>query len=226
VTGRRLLMWDIDLTLLYAGGVAQLAFMAAFEAAFGHPPRRDMRFAGRTDLDTMGEALARHGLDGTHLASFLDRYATEFASRAHLITERGYPLPGAAQALAALSGLTHVVQTSVTGNIAPVARAKLAAFDLAAPLDLTVGGFGDEDAVRANLVAASRHRAEHRYGDFAEVVVIGDTPHDVAAALACGVTAIGVATGPYRADELHAAGARTVLESLADVTTVVDLLAG
>jgi phosphoglycolate phosphatase-like HAD superfamily hydrolase len=219
-------MWDIDLTLLYAGGVAQLAFAVAFEAAFGHPPRTDLRFAGRTDLDTTGEVLAAHGLDGTELASFLDRYATEFAARAHLINERGYPLPGAAQVLAALGRLPHMVQTSVTGNIAPVARTKLAAFDLAAPLDLTVGGFGHEDAVRANLVAASRQRAEHRYGDFAEVVVIGDTPHDVAAALACGVTAIGVATGPYRADELHAAGAHTVLESLADVTTVVDLLAG
>ncbi len=224
MTGRRLLMWDIDLTLLYAGGVAGLAFAAAFEAMYGYPPRMDLRFAGRTDLDTMAEALTWHGIDDAGLPGLLARYATEFAARTHLIPERGYPLPGAQQVVTALAGRPHVVQTSVTGNIAPVACAKLAAFDLATPLDLAVGGYGDEHPVRAHLVAASRQRAERRYGDFTEVIVIGDTQHDVAAALACGVTAVGVATGPHSTDQLRGAGAHAVLESLADVAGVVDLL--
>jgi phosphoglycolate phosphatase-like HAD superfamily hydrolase len=217
-------MWDIDLTLLYAGGVAQLAYEAAFLALFGAPPRLKLRFSGRTDLDMMSEALAHHGVTDPDLSGFFARYATEFTARAHLLPERGYPLPGAAQVLAALAGRPDLVQTSVTGNIAPVAHAKLAAFDLAALLDLTVGGYGDEHAVRAELVSASHRRARHRYGDFAEVVVIGDTVHDIAAALACGCTAVGVATGPASIDELRAAGAHHVLDSLVDVQTVVDLL--
>jgi len=222
VSGRRLLMWDIDFTLLYAGGVARLAFEAAFLAVLGYPPPSRPNFAGRTDLDTMSEALAGHG--DTDLTGFLARYAAEFVARAHLVPERGYILPGAPQVLAALATRPDLVQTSVTGNIAPVAHAKLAAFDLAAPLDLTVGGFGDEHPVRAELVAASHQRARQRYGDFVEAVVIGDTVHDVEAALACGVTAVGVATGPFGADELRAAGAHHVLDSLAEVQTVVDLL--
>jgi phosphoglycolate phosphatase-like HAD superfamily hydrolase len=134
-------------------------------------------------------------------------------------------LPGARQALAALSGRPDLVQTTVTGNIAPVAHAKLTAFDLTGPLDLTVGGYGHEHPVRATLVASARQRAEAKYGDVAEVVVVGDTVHDIAAALACGVTAVGVATGGTTADELRAAGAHHVLDSLADTVATVALLA-
>src|SRR6266545_4364267 len=145
--------------------------------------------------------------------------------RAHLIPERGVLLPGAREVLFALAGRPRIVQTTVTGNIAPVAHAKLAAFGLDAALDLTVGAYGTEAVVRPALVAASRRRAEEKYGPFAEVLVIGDTVHDVAAALACEVTAIGVATGRTTGDQLRAAGAHAVLDSLADVTAVVTLLA-
>jgi phosphoglycolate phosphatase len=224
MTGRRLLMWDIDWTLLFGGGVARQAYRAAFLGLAGRDPLVELVFAGRADLDTMAEALALEGVGHVAVAGFLDRYAAEFAARAHLLTESGYPLPGAREVLGALAGRADLVQTTVTGNIAPVAHAKLAAFDLADPLDLSVGGYGDEHPVRAALVAASRERARARYGDFADVIVIGDTPYDIAAALACGVTAIGVATGATSAEELRAAGAHAVLDSLADTVAAVALL--
>jgi len=217
-------MWDIDLTLLHTGGVTRIAYGAAFASMAGREPELYPNFAGRTDLDAATEVFARHGITDPDLDGFFARYAAEFLARAHLIPQHGHLYPGAAEVLAAMAGRPDVVQTTVTGNIAPVARAKLAAFDLAGSLDLTVGGYGSESTVRAALVSASRQRAEDRYGGFAEVIVIGDTVHDIAAALASGVTAIGVASGSTDADALYAAGAHAVLDSLADVPAAVALL--
>ncbi len=221
--GRRLLMWDVDLTLLHTGGVTHLAYAAAFLQLTGQEPVAYPNFAGRTDLDAAREVFARHGIAAPDLDGFFARYAAELLARAHLIPECGVLLPGAREVLTALCR-PGIVQTAVTGNIAPVAQVKLAAWGLDASLDLTVGAYGTEDVSRAPLVVASRRRAEAKYGRFDEVLVIGDTVHDVAAALANNATAIGVASGSTGADELRAAGAHAVLDSLADVMTAVALL--
>jgi phosphoglycolate phosphatase len=220
----RLLMWDIDLTLLHTRGITRAAYGAAFLRLAGFEPEVYPNFAGRTDLDAATEVFTRHGITEPDLDGFFARYAAEFLHRAHLIPGRGVLLPGAREALTALSTKADVVQTTVTGNIPPVARAKLAAFGLDGMLDLSVGGYGDQDTVRASLVATSQERAEEKYGRFAEVVVIGDTVHDVAAALACEVTAVGVASGRTAAEELWSAGAHAVLDSLADTAEVVAVL--
>jgi phosphoglycolate phosphatase-like HAD superfamily hydrolase len=219
-------MWDIDLTLLHTGGVTRSAYGAAFLSLTGVEPEVYPNFAGRTDLDAATEVFARHGIAEPDLDGFFARYAAELLALAHLIAERGVLYPGAREVLTALAGRADVVQTTVTGNIRPVAQAKLAAFGLDHLLDLTVGGYGSQHIVRANLVAASRRRAEEKYGAFTEVLVIGDTVHDVAAALACDVTAVGVAHGKTDADQLWAAGAHAVLDSLADVDAAVALLTG
>jgi phosphoglycolate phosphatase len=224
MSGPRLLMWDIDLTLLHTGGVTRAAYGAAFRSLTGFEPEVYPNFAGRTDLDAATEVFARHGITEPDLDGFFALYAAELLDRAHLIPQLGVLLPGAREALTALAARPDVVQTTVTGNIPPVARAKLVAFGLDATLDLTVGGFGDQDIVRANLVATSRKRAEEKYGTFAEVIVVGDTVHDVAAALACDVTAVAVASGKTTAEQLWAAGAHAVLDSLADTPGVVAVL--
>jgi len=218
-------MWDIDLTLLHTRGITRAAYGAAFLSLTGFEPEVFPNFAGRTDLDAATEVFARHGITEPDLDGFFALYAAELLDRAHLIPGQGVLLAGAREVLTALAGRSELVQTTVTGNIPPVARAKLVAFGLDRMLDLTVGGFGDQDTVRASLVATSRRRAEEKYGTFAEVLVIGDTVHDVAAALACDVTAVGVASGKTGADELWAAGAHAVLDSLADVDAAVALLA-
>lgn len=227
----RLLMWDIDGTLLYSGGVSTLAYAEAFSTVTGVAWQRMPYPGGRTDRDIAAEAFAQHGIaDGdAYLEKFFEVYADEFAARRHLLRDRGALLPGVPEVLGTLAARPHVVQTLVTGNIRAVARDKLAAFDLHAAVDFEIGGYGTHDLVRSTLVRRCRDLAErkhgHRFAD-ADVLVIGDTVHDVAGALANGVTAVGVATGNTTAAELAAAGAHAVLDDLSDVDAVVALLAG
>lgn len=223
---RRLIQWDVDRTLLVGGGVALEAFAAAFTAVTGVAWAGTLSAAGRTDLSVAPELFAQHGIADADpfLARFFARYTVEFAARAHLVPHRGHVLPGVPAVLRALHG--RVVQTLVTGNIQAVGVQKVTAFGLDPFLDTDVGGYGDDHAVRSELVLRSRRRAEAVHGPFSEVLVVGDTVHDVGAALAAGVTAVGVATGPASTAELTAAGAHHVLDDLADVAAAVAVLAG
>lgn len=227
---RRLLMWDVDRTLLVGGGVGVEAYAAAFTAVTGRAWAGTLIAAGRTDLEITPQLFAQHGIADAapHLASFFTRYASEFGARSHLVRGRGWLLPGVADVLAALDARPSVIQTLVTGNITAIGIAKVAAFGLDRYFDTTIGGYGDDDAVRSELVRRSRRRAEAAYGPFGaeDVLVIGDTEHDVAAALAAGVVAVGVATGATPPAELAAAGAHHVLDDLGDIDHVVELLAG
>jgi phosphoglycolate phosphatase len=224
--GTRLVMWDIDMTLMRANGVAAEAFLETLSAMTGQPATSLVTWGGRTDLDTATELFALHGVAAPDFEDFFARYSAAVELRRELMATRARVLAGAAEALAALSARPGIVQTVVTGNVRPVAELKLGALGIAAGIDFEVGGYGTDDGVRATLVRRSRERAHARYGTFAEVVVVGDTPLDVAGALANGVTAVGVATGGTSATDLKAAGAHHVLDSLADTESVVRLLAG
>jgi phosphoglycolate phosphatase-like HAD superfamily hydrolase len=221
-------MWDIDRTLLIGGGVAVAAYATAFTAVTGVPWQRMAVTAGRTDRDISAEIFAAHGIADCepHLDGFFTRYAAEVHAARHLFAEQGVLLPGVRAVLAALAERPHVVQTLVTGNIPAVAAAKVAAFDLAWAFDAEVGGYGTDDSVRATLVRRSLERAEAKYGHGFEAIVVGDTPHDVTAALANGAIAVGVATGSSGVEELAAAGAHHVLADLSGVDASVRLLAG
>jgi phosphoglycolate phosphatase-like HAD superfamily hydrolase len=222
-------MWDVDQTLLRAGPVVHtsygVAFTAVTELPYEHVPRA---LAGRTDRHIAAEAFALHGIADAapYLERFFERYAAEVYERRAELPDSGYLLPGAAEVVAALAEREGVVQTLVTGNIRPLAETKIAAFGLDRYIDTTVGGYGTDDVVRPTLVTRSLERATARYGPFAEVLVLGDTVHDIAAALANGVTAIGVATGPADPATLTAAGAHHVFADLTDVDTVVRHLCG
>ncbi|MBV1854990.1 HAD family hydrolase [Catellatospora tritici] len=221
-----LVLWDIDRTLINAGGGGKAIFLAAYREVVGAEPPGLPDFGGRTDHYLFTAALAGHGhpVDDQLVALFLDTLAAHTEAARERIREHGVVLAGAAAAVAALAEVPGVVQTVVTGNIRDAARIKLAVFDLLDPMDLDIGGYGDEDPVRAVLVRLARERAERKHGvalSGDRIVVIGDTPHDIEGALRNGVTAIGVATGGATADELHAAGAHTVLESLADTAALL-----
>ena len=115
-------------------------------------------------------------------------------------------------------------QSVLTGNIRPLAAAKLTAAGLGEHLDLDVGAYGDVHEVRAELVPVARRAARAAYGsDFGgrSTVLVGDTPLDVAAALDTGARAVGVATGSFPAANLVAAGAHVVLPDLTDAALVV-----
>ena len=217
----RLVMWDIDYTLLHGGGVASRAWKAAFTELTGVAWRRTPNFGGRTDLDICAETFSTHGVTDCTPERFFARYAEIVHSSRHEFAEQGALMPGVREVLTRLGTDPRVVQTLVTGNVPPVAAAKVAAFGLAGAFDAEVGAYGTDDSVRAGLVRRSLERAEAKYGRRFQPVVIGDTAYDVAAALSNDAIAIGVATGGTTAAELARAGAHVVLPDLSDVDAVI-----
>jgi phosphoglycolate phosphatase len=217
-------MWDVDYTLLRGGGVAARAWQAAFTELTGVAWRGNPIFGGRTDMDICIEVFATHGVTDCTPERFFVRYVEKVRAARHEFGEHGSLLPGVREVLARLRAEPQVVQTLVTGNVPEVAEAKVAAFDLAAAFDAEVGGYGTDDSVRATLVRRSRERAEAKYGEAFRPVVVGDTVHDITAALANDALAVGVATGSTSATQLEQAGAHVVLPDLSDVDEVVRIL--
>jgi phosphoglycolate phosphatase len=226
---RALVFWDIDLTLLDLRRIGASWFRAALREVTGEPDVQIPSFAGRTDRWITAEMLRRVGRDATDAEiQRVQSAVIDIAGRRKgEIAEVGVELPGVRAALRAIGDLPAVTQSLVTGNLAPIAEYKVAAFGLDAYLDLTVGGYGEVSEVRADLLGDALIKATAKYGEFApdSVFVIGDTPHDVDAALAHKARAIAVATGRYSAAELREAGAHTVLPDLADTEKVLALLA-
>ena len=232
---RRLVLWDLDGTLVQFGDVGREMFRDAIEAVVGRPPDDAMlatvAFAGRTDLEIALELLETSGVaDGErHLPALVDALAVALAARRAALPTRGRALPGAREALAALHGLPGTVQSVLTGNVAANAAVKLGAFGLERFVDLDVGGYGSDHRERPRLVGVARARAAAKYGwEFApaETVLIGDSPLDVAAALASGARCVAVASGWATADELAAAGADAVVEDLTGTDRVIHAILG
>ena len=237
---RLLVLWDIDYTLVNARGVGSELYTKVFTGLYGRPLPQPGSMAGRTDRAIAREVLALAGLDGHDGMDGLDHQllvfqaalndtAPAFAARARQVVTA---LPGASAALAGLAALAPgqgPVQSLLTGNIRPMAEIKLAAAGLTRHLDLEVGSYGDLHEIRAELVAPARAAAAAAYGqDFGgtATVLIGDTPLDVAAALATGARAVGVATGHFSAADLAAAGAHAVLPDLTGTAAVVSAILG
>jgi phosphoglycolate phosphatase-like HAD superfamily hydrolase len=223
--GRRLVLWDIDGTLVQAGEVGRDIFTEAFQAVLGRAPdegaARRLVMAGRTDPEIALELLTAHEIaeGASHLPAFSEALVTALAAKAALVRERGRVLPGARDTLAALGRADGVVQSLLTGNVQPNALLKLASFELDGYLDFEVGGFGSDHRHRPSLVEVARTKAERKYGTAFSgpaTVLVGDTPLDVAAGRAGGARVVAVATGPYGVTELEATGADAVLEDLRD----------
>jgi phosphoglycolate phosphatase-like HAD superfamily hydrolase len=232
---RRLVLWDIDGTLVQAGEVGRDIFTEAFQAVLGRDPdqvtAKALVMAGRTDPEIALEFLTAHDIaEGEqHLPAFGEALVTALAARAAAIRERGRALPGAREALEALSAADGVVQSLLTGNLQPNALLKLASFELDGYLDFEVGGFGSDHHHRPSLVEVARAKAERKYGTGfpgTATVLVGDTPLDVAAGRAGGARVVAVATGPFRADELRQTEADAVLEDLQDTEAALAAILG
>jgi phosphoglycolate phosphatase-like HAD superfamily hydrolase len=227
----RLVLWDIDGTLVDSDGLGGEAFFEAFERVTGAEVQKRVPFAGRTDLEIALDLLQAHGIEHSEelLADFETELAKAMAERADLVRERGRAFPGVRAALERLGREPGVTQSLLTGNIAPNARVKLGVFGLDELLDMEIGAYGSDHQRRAELVAVARRKALDLRGtafDPADIVLIGDTPLDVAAAIEGGARAVGVATGPYDTDQLRHSGADAVLEDLSDVDLVLDAVLG
>jgi phosphoglycolate phosphatase-like HAD superfamily hydrolase len=230
---RRVLLWDVDGTLVRAGELGAAVFDRALEEALGRPPDVRVRMSGKTDPQIVREYLVAMGIEERErdekVAAVLRRVEHHLAAAAGRLAAEGMALAGVPTLLETLAADRRIVSTVLTGNIAPNAVVKLAAFGLDRWLDLEVGAYGSDDPDRRMLVPVALGRIAEQRGarvDPDDVWVIGDTPLDLACAQAAGAHSLLVATGRSSAAELARLGADAVLDDLRDTAAVVKLLTG
>ncbi|MBI4520885.1 MAG: haloacid dehalogenase-like hydrolase [Gemmatimonadetes bacterium] len=226
----KLLLFDIDGTLL-RGGPARESFRCALVAVYrtaggidGYP------FSGKTDGQIARELLRGAGLTDAEIDAAMpalwETYLAELKSRLEAMPM--HVLPGVRELLGALEERSDLAYLGlVTGNLAGGARLKLESAGLAGRFP--VGGYGSDSESRDELPPIAIGRAAERWGvRFAreDVVLIGDTPLDIASGRAHSVRSVAVATGRFDADALREAGADHVLDDLSDTERVLDLLIG
>jgi len=221
----RLLLFDIDNTLLYTGGAGVAAMNLAFQEMFGVTDGfAKANVSGRTDLYILSEGLRQHGITGGHEVHLEELLRGYYGHLRHTLGEReGYLMPGFPQLLDVLSQREGVRVGLATGNFSEAAWMKLEHYGIR---DYFFdGAFGEESLDRAKMLRAGLRRFA---GDVAprDVVIVGDTPHDVSSALANGLVAVGVATGSYTIDQLRENGADLVFQNFTDWQSAAAKLAG
>ncbi|MEU1665323.1 haloacid dehalogenase-like hydrolase [Streptomyces sparsogenes] len=224
---RRIILWDIDHTLIENNGVSKEIYSGAFTALTGDSARHRARTEGRTDRLIMRDLFLDHQLEPPSWELIASALAESGAARLERLREHGTALPGAREALRTFARRSDVVQSVLTGNIRPNAWVKLTAFHLDHFVDLKVGAYGADAEDRTDLVAIARRRIANAYPDVpldTSIVLIGDTPRDVEAAHNGGAHIIAVATGVHDSQTLAQAGAPVVLPNLCDSNLLLETL--
>ncbi len=225
MTRRRLVLFDIDGTLITDHGAARHAFATALAATFdyiGDLARYD--FSGRTDPQIAFMILRDAGWNDDDIAARLPSlwslYIVELAKNA--TPGRVEALPGITPLLDALASQTHVTLALLTGNIEPGARIKLGGASLNEFFPF--GAFGSDSANREDLPPIAVRRASdfegHRF-DARDVVIIGDSIYDVRCAVPHDATTIAIASGKTSAERLRAESPTHFFESAEDVDALV-----
>jgi phosphoglycolate phosphatase len=225
-----LILFDIDGTLVLTGGAGGRALTRAFCDVFlVDDAFRGIPMPGRTDPHIVAEAAARAGLtpDGPGLSRFRTRYRECLREEIRQPGPRKGILPGVGPLLDALHARPDVFLALLTGNYTDAARIKLEYFDLWKYF--ACGAYGEEAPDRNHLVQVAVERARACGAQAAaleRVVVVGDTPLDVACAHAAGALAAAVATGGHSTQELAESGADVVFDDLSDTRRFLNLLDG
>lgn len=194
----RLVLWDIDGTLVHAGDVAAAVFDEAVTAVTGSTPPARVRMSGKTDPQIAMEYIAMVGATEDALGAILWQLERALAAQRERIRAEGRVLPGVEEALRAVAELEAAEQSLLTGNIVANARVKLEAFAIASWFDFALGAYGSDDADRTKLVPIALERwrvATGQIVDPRDVLVVGDSPNDLACARAVGAECLLVATG-------------------------------
>jgi phosphoglycolate phosphatase-like HAD superfamily hydrolase len=218
---RRLILFDIDGTLLKPIGLGRRSLEAAFrdhygcEAVFG-----GIGFHGRTDFDIIEQGIARIKGNPADAAMLVGRYLQHLARE----VDQGpsLMLPGVLDLLTRLAGDDSVTLGLVTGNVREGARIKLARDRLGG--FFRVGAFGDDHRERGELVRIAKDRARAEgFNGFSDedVYLVGDTRSDVQAARVARAVAIAVATGGDSIEELRAHGPDHLFASLEPAEAVL-----
>jgi phosphoglycolate phosphatase-like HAD superfamily hydrolase len=227
----KLVLFDIDGTLITSRGAGRRAMRIAFERVFGTAggiDRYDLR--GRTDTRIVHDVMGAEGWEPARVSERLDDFFEAYLGG--LVAEIGdgqgvMMLPGVAEVVERLAESSEVALGLVTGNIEQGARIKLQPTGLWPRF--RVGAYGSDHMDRRRLPPLAARRAHALLGrEFppTDVVVIGDTPHDVDCARACGAVAVAVATGQYPREALLADRPDHFFEDLSDTDRVLRALLG
>ncbi len=215
----KLILFDIDGTLMDSGGAGTRSMNLAFEELFSvRDAFRGIPMAGRTDIRIMKDSLRKHGLDSENenIGLLCDAYIRRL--RRELETSKKALKPGIAKSLGVLSAMDRVFLGLLTGNIEAGARIKLNSFGLNRYFPF--GAFGDDHEDRNRLLPIAVERfgdIQHERIDYRDCVVIGDTPRDVECAKIHGAYSIAVATGPYSYETLLSSDADLVLRDISEM---------
>ncbi|MHB1167705.1 MAG: HAD family hydrolase [Longimicrobiales bacterium] len=228
---RKLILFDIDGTILTARGAPRRAFHRALLEVFGTAgPIGTHHFSGKTDPQIARELLRLAGLTDAAIDAQLPRlwrtYLRELAIELEAPDHETIVLPGVRSLLDALQQETDAVLALLTGNIAQGAALKLTSARID-PAMFRFGAYGSDCEQRDGLPPVAVQRAIDLTGVAfrgRDVVVIGDTPNDVTCGRALGVTAVAVATGSHSGEALQEAGADVVFTDLSDTASVLDAL--
>jgi phosphoglycolate phosphatase-like HAD superfamily hydrolase len=216
---KRLLLFDIDGTLIDSGGAGVQALRAVLQNEFGMSDELDgIEIAGRTDLGIVHQILCKLNFEPNekNTARFLDQYIEFLADE--LPRRKGRLLPGIEELLRRLQPRRQNVLALLTGNVERGAQLKLGHYGIWHFFEF--GAFADDHHDRNELGVFARQRAREKHGvDFgaADIDVIGDTPHDIACGKAIGARTIAVATGSFSRGQLAVHQPDWILDNFSDV---------
>jgi HAD superfamily hydrolase (TIGR01549 family) len=204
----KILLFDIDGTLIHSGGSGKHAMEVAFQEIWGIANGlENVLLAGQTDPKILLDAFQRHNLawDDEKIEKFKERYFIHLAEDMQRPRPKRRMMPGLPQLLEELQKMPAIHLGLLTGNWIRSAEIKLEYFDLWKYFEF--GAFGDDEMDRNKLVPHALRRAEEKFGirpQLDRVYVIGDTPRDIHCARPHGAVAVAVATGEYSVAELRA----------------------
>jgi phosphoglycolate phosphatase len=223
----KLVLFDIDGTILWSDGAGRRAMEGALTQVFGTPGSPGYRYDGKTDRQIVRELMQREGRDDAHIDTHMDVLLHEYVERLRGELARGELecglFGGVRELIDVLDAREDTILGLLTGNLEVGAAAKLSAVGI----DIgrfRVNAFGSDHEHRPELPAIAQRRAQEQLGvrvDGADVVVIGDTPFDISCGRAIGARAIGVATGRYSVAELAEHAPAAVFEDLTDTEAVL-----
>lgn len=224
----RLVLFDIDGTLLNSEGLGRASMRLALGSIFGSPGNPAYRYDGKTDKQIVRDVMRLEGHSDEHIDSRMDQLIETYLKGLRDGVKSGkfnvHPLEGVPELLDALEPRKDVVLGLLTGNVETGARTKLKAAGID-PDRFRVNAFGSDHEHRPELPAVAQRRASENLGleiVGERIVVIGDTPADIACGRSLGAKAIGVASGHYTVEQLQSHDPYAVFPSLKNTQQVLE----